>query len=290
LEFWFLLAVATAFLWGISGVFAKLGTGRLGVYRVALVIAMVEAPMYVVAFLLLREPMHISLADGALALGSCVIGICGYLSYFESIIDGQVSIVGTISAAYPVLTVIGAIILFGESLTVVQAVGIVAIIGGVVAVSYEPNPGSANSLPKRSLIFAVMAFLLWGAWSLSSKAAIDRIGAGNLFGFYVISSLTAPLLYAWVRRMRPGGLAGTDPSRTPWFLGGIALLLNVVGAFAYSYALEDGNASLVGPTSSAYPLVTVVIALAFLKERISKVQAMALAGVVAGLVLLGVTV
>ena len=290
MELWFLLAVATAFFWGTSGIFAKLSTGRLGVYRVALIITMVEGPMYVVAFLLLREPMHISLADGILAFGSCFIGICGYLSYFESIIDGQVSIVGTISAAYPVLTVAGAILLFSESLTSVQAVGIVAIIGGVVALSYEPNPGSVNSLPRRSLIFAMMAFFLWGAWSLSSKAAIDRIGAGNLFGFYVLSSLTAPLLYAWVRKVKPGGLVGTDPSRKAWVLGGIALLLNVVGAFAYSYALEDGTASLVGPTSSAYPLVTVVIALALLKERISRMQSLALVGVVAGLVLLGITV
>ena len=188
------------------------------------------------------------------------------------------------------LSVVGAMFLLSETLTAAQAVGIVAIIGGVIALSYEPNPGSANSLPRRSLMFAVMAFFLWGAWSLSSKAAIDRIGAGNLFGFYILSSLTAPLLYAWVRRVKPGGLPGTDPSRKAWLLGGLALLLYVVGAFAYSYALQEGNASLVGPVSSAYPIVTVVIALALLKERISKAQTMALVAVVAGLVFLGITV
>jgi len=288
MELWFVMAIIVALFWGSSGVFAKASTSRLGVLRVAVIIAVVEAPMYTMAFLMFRTPGPISAADGVLAASSCLIGICGYLCYFESIMEGQVSIVGTISAAYPVLTVIGAMVLLSETMTLVQIGGVAAIIGGVIALSYERNPGSKTAISRRSIIFAMLAFFLWGAWSLTSKMAVDRIGAGNLFGFYVISSLTAPVMYAWFRRMRPCPLRGTDPSRTAWFIGGIALLLNVLGAFVYTYALAEGNASLVGPTSSAYPIVTVVLAIAVLKERIDALHALALGCVLLGLVLVGI--
>jgi len=290
MELWFLLSIVVALFWGSAGIFAKLSTPSLGVARIALLIAIVEGVMYSAAFLFWRQDVPISLADGVLAASSCIIGVLGYLCFFESIMEGQVAIAGTISAAYPALTVIGAIVILSESLTAVQALGVVIIIGGVVALSYERNPGAAHAINKRSLFFAFMAFSLWGLWSLTSKMAIDEVGAGNIFGFYVISSLTAPVAYGWFRRVRPIGKIEASPSRSAWALGAVCLAINVAGAFAYSFALEGGTASLVVPISSAYPIVTVVLAIALLREKIDLVHAAALCGVLAGLILLGITV
>lgn len=290
MEIWFLLASVVALFWGSAGIFAKLSTPKLGVARVALVITAVEAPMYTMAFLVWREDVAIGLDDALLAAGSCIIGILGFLCFFESIMDGPVAIAGTISASYPALTVIGALLVLSEELTGVQALGIVAIIGGVIALSYEPNPGSSKGvITKRSLVFSLIAFTLWGFWSLTSKMAIDRIGAGNLFAFYVLSATTAPLLYGWFRRIRPGGLAGENPSRKAWGLAAVGLGLNVIGAYAYTFALEGGSASLVVPISSAYPLVTVILAVALLHERLNRLHIPALIAVVSGLVLIGLT-
>jgi len=289
MELWFVLASATVLFWGSAGIFAKLSTPKIGVARIALLIAVVESVMYACAFLLWREDVPITLADGALALGSCVVGVVGFLCFFESMMEGQVAIAGTISAAYPALTVVGALVLLSETLSSMQAFGVVAIIVGVVALSYEPNPGSLTATPRRSIIFALLAFGLWGLWSLTSKMAIDRVGAGNLFGFYTMSSLTAPVLYFWFRRMKPGSLRGLNPTRSAWVLGAIGLTVNVVGAWTYSFALESGSASLVVPISSAYPLVTVLLAIGLLKERITWLHALSLGVVVAGLVMIGLT-
>lgn len=289
IELWFLLAVIVALFWGSAGIFAKFSTPKLGVKRVAIMITVVEGSLYAAAFIVLRKDVPISLEDGLLAAGSCIAGVAGYLCFFESIMEGQVAIAGTISAAYPALTVVGALLLLSESLTALQGLGVVGIIVGIVALSYEPNPGSVHSMNKRSLVFAFLAFAFWGLWSLTSKMAIDRISAGNLFAFYVISSLSAPLMYSLFRRMRSAAEDATRPSRMAWYLGAVCLALNVIGAWAYSYALETGTASLVVPISSAYPLVTVVMAVAFLRERVNKFQLASLVVVGAGLVLLGVT-
>jgi len=290
MELWFVLAIIVTFFWGSAGIFAKLSTPKIGVAGVALLIALVEGVMYTVAFIYWREDVPVSLEDGFIAAFSCLVGVTGYLCFFESIIEGQVAIAGTISAAYPVLTVIGAILLLSESLTAVQAIGVLAIIGGVISLSYEPEPGSKHAMNKRSLIFALLAFALWGAWSLSSKVAIDRVGPGNLFGFYILSSLTAPVIYAWFRRVRPGGTRMDNPPMSAWTLAGIGLALNVTGTFAFSFALDKGNASLIVPISSAYPLVTIVLAVAVLREKLSRLHMIAVGAVVIGLILIGMTV
>lgn len=290
IESWFVLSASVALLWGLSGIFAKSSIGKLGVARVALLIAVVEGALYSLAFLMLREQHHITLFEGAVATASCVIGLTGYLCYFESILEGQVAIAGTISAGYPAFTVVGAVVLLSESLIVTQVIGIALIIAGVVAISYERDPTAVNAMNRRSLMFACLAFFAWGVWSLSSKVAVEMVGPGNLFGFYVISSLIAPLLYAWFRSMRPAKEGTLSPTRTAWSLGTIALAANVVGALAYTYALDAGSASLVVPISSAYPIVTALVAIALLKEKINIVQAVAIAGVVVGLVTIGISI
>jgi len=289
MELWFFLAIVVAMFWGVSQIFAKYSTAKIGVARVALLITLVETPLYAAAFIVFRNEVDISLGEGLLAAASCLIGLAGYLCFFESIIDGQVAIAGTIAAAYPVFVVLGAIAFLSESLTGVQTFGVVLIIGGVLALSYEPNPRASHALTKRSLTFAFLAFFAWGVWGLTSKIAVEDITAGNLFGFYVISSLTAPLLYSWVRRARPPAAVSEAPTRLAWAFGAVTLATNVFGAIAYTYALEVGNASLVVPTSSAYPIVTVVLAVAILKEKVHRTQWAWLAAVLAGLILVGVT-
>ena len=288
MQLWFILAIVTVFLWGPDAIFAKLSAPKLGVARVAILIAVVDGTMYYLGFYYWHENLPVSLGNSALAATSCIVSTVGYLCFFESILDGQVAIVGAISAAYPALTVIGALAFLSESLTVTQALSLVAIIGGIVALSYEPNPSSGHAMPRRSLLFALLAFALFGISGLTSKMAINAIGPGNIFGFYAISSLTVPLVYAWFRRIRPGQSRDDDPSQITWAFGATGLALNVCGLFAFSFALNEGLASLVVPISSACQLVTVILAVALLHEKLDPLHVVALTFVIIGLMVIGI--
>lgn len=270
--------------------FSKYATPKLGIMSVAMLIICVEGLMYSTAFLLWRESVDIGLDDALLALGSCMVGIIGYLFFFESLMQGQVAIAGTISAAYPALAVLGAVLILSETLTWIQGIGVIAIIAGIAALSYEPNPGSKTAMSKKTLVYALMAFAFWGLWSFSSKVAVDRIGAGNLFAFYATSAMITPTLYILLRRERLQRQRPAFRPRTAWMLGATGLAINVAGAYAFSFALETGSASLVVPISSAYPVITVILAVALLKERIDKLHLVPLAMVIVGLVMIGMTV
>jgi len=289
-ETWFFLSIAVALLWGLAGIFSKYSTPKIGVMRVALLITIVEGIMYSTAFLIWHEKADIGVDDALIAAGSCMVGIFGYLFFFESIMEGQVAIAGTISAAYPALAVLGAVVILSETLTSIQLIGVVAIIAGIVALSYEPSPGSKTAMSRKTLIYALAAFALWGFWSLTSKIAVDRVGPGNLFAFYASSALIIPGLYVLLRRGSLNREKTPNPARSAWILGAAGLAINVGGAYAFSFALETGSASLVVPISSAYPVVTIVLAIAVLKERVHRLHLVPLALVVLGLIMIGITI
>jgi len=288
MELWFVLALLSALIWGFANIFAKLSTPKLGVARVAGLIVIIDSTLYLLGYGLWRSNSTIGLEYGVLAVASALAGVVAYLCFFESLLSGQVAVVGTISAAFPALTVIGALILLSETVTATQTGGLVAVICGIVALSYERNNNSQFAIPKRSLFFALLAFALWGVWSLTSKIAISKIGPGNVFGFYVISSLTIPLVYAWFRRSGSRAVKNERPSWIFWVFGATGLALNVIGTLIFSFALNIGQASLVVPISSAYPLVTVTMALLTLGEKLNRLQVIALVLVIIGLVSIGI--
>ena len=62
-------------------------------------------------------------------------------------------------------------------------------------------------------------------------------------------------------------------------------ILAGLGSLAYFAAMSQGQASIVGPVTSLFPLVTVVLALLLLKERINRLQGI---GIILALVAIGV--
>ena len=108
---------------------------------------------------------------------------------------------------------------------------------------------------------------------------------GNVFGFYVISAVTVPLVYMW---FRSGHSSVGKPSWTAWVFGATGLALNVSGTLVLTFALSMGFVSLVAPISSAYPLVTVTAAVILLHEKLNRLQLVALACVITGLLMIAI--
>ena len=287
MELWFLLAVLPIFFWGIAVVLAKVSTPKLNVVRVTWLIVVIEGAMYSAGYILFRSTIPLSLSSILLGLGTAIVGMVAYLCFYESMLDGQVAIIGTISAAYPALTVLGALLFLSETLTATEAVGLVAVIFGIIALSYERTPNSQRTIPKRSLFFALLAFFLWGIWGIATKITLGRIGPGNMFGFYAIAAVGLPLIYFALRRSR---LPNSEkPSRFLWAAGAAGVASNVIGTLTFAFALSLGQASLVVPISSAYPLVTVALAITLLGEKLNRLQTIALAVLLIGLITIGIT-
>ncbi len=120
---WLAFALTTFVLWGMWGIFSKLATQSLNPQSVLVYQAV---PFLLVAFIpLLFGSKFQWNAKGvvfALLAGLC-LGL-GDVFYFYALEKGKVSIVFTIAALYPVVTIILAFLVLNETITLTQAAGI----------------------------------------------------------------------------------------------------------------------------------------------------------------------
>lgn len=121
----------------------------------------------------------------------------------------------------------------------------------------------------RWLAFSLLTILLWGAWGAVSKVASDGVDANTNQIFFTLGLL--PLIVIVWRSPRLRGGHEQRRAGIGWaFLTGI---LGGTGNIAFFRALVvGGKASIVVPVTALFPLVTVLLAVGFLRERLSRPQ------------------
>ncbi len=138
----------------------------------------------------------------------------------------------------------------------------------------EPVIASRASLPRilglpRWLVFSLLTILLWGVWGAVSKIASDGVDAITNQVFFTFGLLPL-ILIVWRSPRNAGGGTGRRAGLAWAFLTGI---LGGTGNIAFFRALAmGGKASIVAPVTALFPLVTVVLALTLLHERMGIAQ------------------
>ncbi len=142
------------------------------------------------------------------------------------------------------------------------------------------NIGNFGKRHSAWLFYALLCIVWWGVWGFLSKLGSDQIAPQQLQILFTIGFIPTSLL-AWAQL---GFKIETDRR------GAIYGILNGVftglGMLAYYAALVRGKASVVGPFTSIFPLLTVALAFAFLHERINRIQAAGMILALAAIVLL----
>jgi transporter family protein len=115
--------------------------------------------------------------------------------------------------------------------------------------------------------FAFLALVLWGITGVTQKLATNRISSERSF-----------LWFCWAMVALSAIIVAT--ARPHWALGTTVVMcsiaggaLNGMGAWTSFKALESGGkASIVISLISLFPLLTVGLAVAFLRERLTGMQ------------------
>lgn len=205
----------------------------------------------------------------------------GWLLYFQAIVHGPIAIVGTLSAAYPALTVLFARFFLGEQLAPLQYAGVGLVIGGCVGLSYAPSPPGSKPLDPRWIPLSFMALGLWGASGTILKYAYHLPGADevNVMVFNTVGALATLGTYGLLH-----GLKG-EHTRREWVSSFMPMGMMAAGDIGFILATRYGPVSLTSPIAGAYPIVTVIFARFVLAERISAWQGICIAAILGGIVL-----
>ena len=197
----------------------------------------------------------------------------GWILYFKSIVWGPITIVGTLSAAYPATTVLFAWVFLGETLSSVQYFAVALVILGCVGLSYSP-PGSENKVTKKAwILYASGALLIWGAAQTLVKYSytLPHASEVNLALFNTFGGLLTLGVYGFLYgRIQ---VVQTFRDRThEWLRSFLPMGMMAGGDLGVIIASRYGPISLVTPITGAYPMVTLAFAALVLKEKITALQ------------------
>ena len=263
------LAIVSAVLYGVWKFGIGQYRGRISPYAIVLVTTSVGTVIYLISSWR-TDAMTFSPKD---VLPGTVAGICALtatvlmLKAFQRGKLGVVAGIGATSGLVP----LAYSILIGEPLSLSDVAGIVVIAIGITVFflpAMRRTPGEARSVA--AIVLSLAAALFWGL-----TIVLEDRGSRVSIPITVLISLVPQILFsavmlAFVERSL-GGL--TRPSLLRLAGAGAALAL---GNVVFFNAASIGNVGVVSVLTGLAPLVVAVLALVFLRERMTRSELMAM--------------
>jgi drug/metabolite transporter (DMT)-like permease len=136
-----------------------------------------------------------------------------------------------------------------------------------------------------AIILGLTGALCWGGADFAARFASRRVGAYRTLFFMQFFGFIALSLYL---KFRGGFFEGIAPGWHPWALAALAGVINMIASLSLYYSFQIGVMSIVGPVSSAYPALTVALAIAS-GERITALRGAGLGVTLVGVILAATT-
>ncbi len=265
-----LLGIGGMFGWGIydflGGVFAK----QIGSFKSLFwsqFAGLISIFLLVLAF---KSNLNISALTIFLCLIASILYSAGYLFFFKGFEIGNVSIIAATMNLWAVFTMLFAFVFMGQRLSSIQSLGVLMILLGATLASLNwneiKNQNFQLSAGVKEAIFGAFFFgVFWNVSEIISEQS-GWVLTTLLIKFGIILFL---LFFSFLTKQKVG--LTNIPKKTIT----IILLMGVIEAVAVAfvnYGLTIGDAILITPIASALSIVTILLAIIFLKEKITKIQ------------------
>lgn len=277
------LGLAGMFGWGVydflGGVFSK----QIGSFRSLFWSQLAGWGAIFVLALVFKTTFSVPAPTLVLSMLAAMVYSAGYLFFFKGFEKGNVSIVAATMNLWAVFTMLFAFMFMGQWLTPTQTAGVALILTGATLASLDWTTLGGQSFQLSSGVkeAALGAFFFGVFWNISELIS-EQIG-WLLTTLLVKFGIVLFLLLVSLGR-RQGLEVAHSPSKTKIAI----LLMGVIEAGAVAlvnYGLTIGDAILITPIASALSIVTIGLAVIFLKDKLSKFQAlgvlMAITGIIA---------
>lgn len=272
-----LISLVPVFSWGIMWFFVTKATRTMELFQAQFLFQLVGIPLLL---LILPFVPHMALSANLLLLLALGILETFVLTlYFLALKIGNLSIVGPVNESNVLITVFLAIVILHESLYSLKIVGIFAILLGVILLGFQLSR-------KKSL----------STYAGVGPALISTIGTGVYVFFVGISSrlngwyftslgirIVIPLTILIIFVVQRKNIFHVF-KKVPWILVIPAAFFDVLGFSTFNFALTRYDISYVSVIISATPVVSVILALLFLKEKLKWYQFIGFILIIAGIV------
>jgi drug/metabolite transporter (DMT)-like permease len=205
-------------------------------------------------------------------------GMLGIFAYYRGMVVGAMSVVAPIAGVSAVIPVLYGIAT-GDDPSAAQLAGTGLALVGVGLASVEQQEGARRVAAGVGLaLLAACGFGFYFPW-MHAAGRVDFWWASTVF------RTTALLLVLAVVAARRAPVRLSAPAASVAALVGAA---DTLGNALFAASSRHGLVSLTAVLASLYPIVTVLLAAALLRERVAPLQRAGVALTLAGVVLIGV--
>lgn len=293
MSFGLLTGLGAALAWGTMDIASALSARLIGSLRVTAGVQLVGAIFLGLIAIVAGTSIP---ADPAVLGMPVLLGLIGagaYLAYFTGLRIGPISVVSGMVAAYGGLTVVLSVTLRGETLTLLQALGATIATIGVIMTGVAFGGGLRRTrFAGPGVIFAVIALVLFALMAITMDIALEsadwmQVLIVSRLVIVMVSILTIAATSIAGRRDRGRSSRPPVPVRRVAVMLLLAGALDAAGLASFAIGLSSAPTWLVGLASSLGPAVTILVAVAFLGERLKGIQWLGLVGVAIGMVAIG---
>jgi transporter family protein len=277
-----LLGIGGMFGWGIydflGGVFAK----QIGSFKSLFWSQLAGLISIFLLVIFFKSSVNISAWTIILSLIAAILYSAGYLFFFKGFEIGNVSIIAATMNLWTVFTILFAFTFMGQRLSAMQTLGVIMIIFGAALASINwseiKNQRFQLSMGIKETVFG--AFFFGVFWNVSE---IISEKTGWLFTtlFVKLGIILFLLIFSLLTKQR---IELTKISTKTKY---IILLMGIIEAGAVAlvnYGLTIGDAILITPIASALSIVTIALAIVFLKDKVTKIQGLGIATAIIGII------
>ena len=206
----------------------------------------------------------------------------GYLFFFKGFEVGNVSIVAATMNLWAVFTMLFAFIFMGQRLSTVQSAGVFMIISGVTIASlnWSNIRGNRFQLSAGVKETVIGAFFFGVFWNLSEVIS-QELGWLLTTLFVKFGIVLFLLAFSFITKQELDLARASLKTKTMIVIMGII----ETGATAIvNYGLTIGDAILITPIASALSIVTITLAIIFLKDNVTKLQVFGIITAISGII------
>jgi drug/metabolite transporter (DMT)-like permease len=281
------LGLGAALSWGLADYFAATASRIVGPLRIVLGFHLVALIPLAALTLATDGLAHLKLGELPVLVLVGAVGWLSYLSFYGALAIGPISVLSPIVSGYAAVTVVLAVLISGEVLSVGETTAVVITIVGAMVASANIRAILGTHLERRSalgFVLALAAMALLGGFVFGVSYYHRSIGwLGPIF---LARAVSAVFLAAQAATRRSGR------QRLPRNLLQVIVLLALVdtaGYVCFNVGVRHAATSIVATASAPYAVVPVLMGIWLLHERPSRTQWFGVTLVLAGLVSLGLT-
>ena len=291
---WLLLAFCSAALLGFYDVFKKKSLVNNAVLTVlglnTLFSSLIFLPLILISHFrpeLLQDTLFFVPDTGGwevhkfILLKSLIVLSSWVLGYF-GMKHLPLTLVGPINATRPVMTLVGALLIFGERLNLYQWIGVLMAILSFFMLSRSGKKEGIDFTHNRWIWFIILAAVLGAASGLYDKYLMGKFNnmvIQSWYNIYQLFIMGGVLLMLWLPKRKT-----TTPFHWSWCIILISIFLSAAD-FVYFYALsmEDSMISIVSMVRRGSVVVSFLFGALIFREKNMKSKAIDLVLVLIGM-------